>query len=84
MNEQEQHKQDKQFLIECLTDSLIQMLMEDHDYDIPTAMHTLYTSDTYRKLENERTGLYYQEAVYLYDMLNEELEKQSSQNDQLG
>ncbi len=84
MNEQEQHKQDKQFLIECLTDSLIQMLMEDHDYDIPTAMHTLYTSDTYRKLENERTGLYYQSAVYLYDMLNEELEKQSSQNDQLG
>lgn len=84
MNEQEQHKQDKQFLIECLTDSLIQMLMEDHDYDIPTAMHTLYTSDTYRKLENERTGLYYQGAVYLYDMLNEELEKQSSQNDQLG
>ena len=84
MNEQEQHKQDKQFLIECLTDSLIQMLMEDHDYDIPTAMHTLYTSDTYRKLENERTGLYYQSAVYLYDMLNEELEKQSSQTYQLG
>ena len=84
MNEQEQHKQDKQFLIECLTDSLIQMLMEDKGYDIPTAMNKLYTSDTYRKLENERTGLYYQGAVYLYDMLNEELEKQSSQNDQLG
>ena len=74
MNEQEQHKQDKQFMIECLTDSLIQMLMEDNNYDIPTAMHTLYTSDTYRRLENERTGLYYQGAVYLYDMLKEELE----------
>lgn len=72
------------FWLNAWRDSLIQMLMGDKGYDIPTAMNTLYTSDTYSKLENERTGLYYQSAVYLYDMLNEELEKQSSQNDQLG
>ena len=53
--------------------SIGQMLIEDYGYDIPTAMHTLYTSNKYRKLEDERTGLYYQSAVYLYDILKQEL-----------
>lgn len=74
MSEHEQHNRDKQFMIECLTDSLVQMLMEDYGYDIPTAMHKLYTSSTYKKLENENTGLYYQGAVYLYDILKQELQ----------
>ncbi|MBQ7449006.1 MAG: hypothetical protein IJS73_04275 [Paludibacteraceae bacterium] len=51
------------------------MLIEDYGYDIPTAMHTLYTSNTFRRLEDERTGLYYQSAVYLYDILKQELNK---------
>ena len=75
MTQQEQHNIDKQFMIECLTDAVIQMLMEDEGLDIQTAMHTLYTSDTYRKLENEATGLYYQSPVYLYDLLKQELKK---------
>ena len=75
MTEQEQHKIDKQFMIECLTDAVIRMLMEDEGLDISTAMHTLYSSDTYRKLENEATGLYYQSPVYLYDLLKQELSK---------
>ena len=73
MSEQEQHNRDKQFMIECLTESVIQMLMEDYGYDIATAMDTLYRSDTYRKLEDERTGLYYQSAVYLFDILKQEI-----------
>ena len=43
--------------------------------DIQTAMHALYTSDTFRKLENEATGLYYQSPVYLYDLLKQELKR---------
>lgn len=74
MSEQEQHNSDRQFMIECLTESVIQMLMEDYGYDIAAAMDILYRSNTYRKLENERTGLYYQSAVYLYDMLKQELD----------
>ena len=73
MSEQEQHNRDKQFMIECLSDAVVQMLVEDYGYDIPTAMNKLYTSQTYHKLEDERTGLYYQSAVYLYDMLKQEL-----------
>ena len=73
MSEQEQHNTDKQFMIECLSDAVVKMLIEDYGYDIPTAMHKLYTSNTYRKLEDERTGMYYQSAVYLYDILKQEL-----------
>ena len=73
MSEQEQHNTDKQFMIECLSDAVVKMPIEDYGYDIPTAMHKLYTSNTYRKLEDERTGMYYQSAVYLYDILKQEL-----------
>ena len=73
MSEQEKHNNDMQFMIECLTDAVVQMLVEDYGCDISTAMHKLYTSDTYRKLEDEHTGLYYQSAVYLYDILKQEL-----------
>ena len=73
MTEQEQHNIDKQFMIECLTDAVIQMLMEDEGLDIQTAMHALYTSDTFRKLENEATGLYYQSPGYVYSFLDNEM-----------
>jgi hypothetical protein len=39
------------------------------------AMTLLYNSKTYEKIEDEKTGLYYQGAVYVMDFLNEELSK---------
>lgn len=77
MSEQELHSRDKQFMIECMTDAVIQLLIEEYGWSIQTAMDKLYTSDTYRKLEDERTGLYYQSAVYLFDMLKQEINKQN-------
>lgn len=75
MTPQEQHERDKQFMIECLTADLIQMLMEDRGLSIAEAMSLLYNSKTYEKLEDERTGLYYQGAVYVMEFLEEELRK---------
>lgn len=75
MTPQEQHERDKQFMIECLTADLIQMLMEDRGLSIAEAMSMLYNSKTYEKLEDERTGLYYQGAVYVMEFLEEELRK---------
>ena len=72
---QEQHNRDKQFMIECLTTDLIQMLMEDQHLSMTEAMTLLYNSKTYEKIEDEKTGLYYQGAVYVMDFLNEELSK---------
>lgn len=64
-----------QFLIECLTEDLIAMLMDTYGVSLDEAADRLYNSQTYSLLENEESGLYYQSAVYVFDMLQEELEK---------
>jgi hypothetical protein len=65
---------DAQFLIECLTEDLIAMLMDTYGVSLDEAADRLYNSRTYSLLENEDSGLYYQSAVYVFDMLQEELE----------
>ena len=64
---------DIQFLIECLTEDLIAMLMDAYGVSLDEAADQLYNSRTYSLLENEDSGLYYQSAVYVFDMLREEL-----------
>lgn len=71
--QEEQHHQDKQFLIECLTNDLATMLIEDYGYTMEDALDTLYRSKTYEKIERESTGLYYQGSVYVMEHLMEEL-----------
>lgn len=74
MSEQElQHIRDRQYLIECLSSDLIQMMMEERQIPLEDAMRIIYNSETYRKLEDERTGLYYQSPVYVMDYLKAEL-----------
>ena len=76
MSEQElQHIRDRQYLIECLSSDLIQMIMEERQIPLEDAMRIIYNSETYRKLEDERTGLYYQSPVYVMDYLKAELSK---------
>ena len=71
MNTREE--QDRQFQIECLTNELIAMLMEERGLTMEQAMDAVYGSHTYEKVERPNTGLYYQGAVYVMDMLREEL-----------
>ena len=72
MNTQEE--QDRQFLIECLTNELVAMLMEERSLTLEQAMDTVYSSHTFEKVERTSTGLFYQGSVYVMDMLREELE----------
>lgn len=71
MNTQEE--QDRQFQIECLTNELVAMLMEEHRMTMEQAMDTVYSSHTFEKVERTSTGLFYQGSVYVMDMLREEL-----------
>ena len=64
---------DIQFLIECLTEDLIAMLMDTYGVSLDEAADKLYNSHTYSLLENEQSGLYYQGSVYVFDILREEL-----------
>lgn len=70
-----QEEQDIQFQIECLTNELIIMLMDDYEMSMEQALDTVYGSKTYKKIERPSTGLYYQGAIYVMDMLKEELGK---------
>lgn len=66
---------DVQFLVECLSTELVTMLMESYDWDIRKALDELYGSDTYTKLCDPETGLYYQSSVYVFSYLKNEIER---------
>lgn len=70
---EEQHRMDKQFMIECLTADIARILIDEYGYDMGKALDILYKSHTYEKLERESTGMYYQSAVYVMEHLKEEL-----------
>jgi len=52
---------------------LIQILMEKYGYTLEKAMDTLYNSETFARLQDPNTGLYYQSPGYVYSFLNSEL-----------
>ena len=62
-----------EFLIEDLSSEIIQILMEEWKYDMTQAMDVYYNSDTFERLSNPATGLYYQSAGYVYDFLKKEI-----------
>lgn len=62
-----------EFMQEDLSVELVQMLMQEWYYDMPEALNVLYNSETFERLSNPATGLYYQSAGYIYDYLRNEL-----------
>ena len=62
-----------EYMNECMIRDLAVMLVEDLQISIPEALNILYNSETYEKLQDERTGLYFQSPVYLYDFFQKEL-----------
>ncbi len=65
---------DMRFLVECLTAELAEMLMKDYDWSMKYALDQLYASQTFAKLNDPDTGLYFQGSVYVYDFLKHEIE----------
>lgn len=62
-----------QFLIEETTREIIIYLMQDFGYEMDKALETFYNSDTFERLNNPQSGLYYQSSGYVYSFLKEEL-----------
>ena len=71
---EELDKNDVQFQIECFTKDLIEMLIESRGLSMEKAMDLIYNSQTYKKLENPKTGMYYQSGVSVFDYLINELD----------
>ena len=63
----------KEIMKEDMTEELITMLMASRHYSMNEAMDVLYNSDTFSRLEDDNTGLYYQSPGYVYSYLNQEL-----------
>ena len=52
---------------------LAQILMERYGYTQFQALDVLYNSETFARLQDPNTGLYYQSPGYVYSFLNSEL-----------
>ncbi len=61
------------YMKEGLASDIVQFLMKDYNLDLQMALSTLYDSDTYSKISDPSTGLYYQGSRYVYSYLQNEL-----------
>ena len=61
------------YLVECITQDLIQYLIEDNNISMEEAMDIVYKSKTFEKLNDFGTHLYYESSSYVYEYLKEEL-----------
>lgn len=64
---------DIQYLTEALAVDLAEMLSKDFNMSILESLDTLYNSETYQKLANPDTGLYFQSSLYVYSFLKQEI-----------
>ena len=56
-----------------LSIELVEMLIDEFHYSPQEALDVLYTSDTFERLQDDETGLYYQSAGYVYSFLSDEI-----------
>lgn len=62
------------YLVECITQDLIEYLMEDNHITMEEAMDIVYNSKTFEKLNDFGTHLYYEYSSYVYEYLKEEIQ----------
>lgn len=65
---------DIQFQIECLTTELAEMLVDRYGWDIKKALDEVYSSETFKRLNDPQCGLYYESVVFLFSYLQNEIE----------
>ena len=53
---------------------LVGFLMKDYGWSLTKAIDVLYESETYSKICNPETGLFFQSSLYLYSYLKNEIE----------
>ena len=62
-----------QLLKDELTIELAGFLVDDFKLSPQEAIDVLYTSETFDRLQDNATGLYYQSAGYMYSFLQNEI-----------
>ncbi|MCD7926343.1 hypothetical protein [Phocaeicola sp.] len=64
---------EKQAMMNDMVKELVVLLMEDQGMQMEEALNTVFNSDTYLRLMDERTKLYFQSPRYVYDFLKTEI-----------
>ena len=67
--------QQKQLMKDDICVELAGYLVDDYNYTPEEALDVLYTSETFERLQDDATGLYYQSPGYVYSFLDNELKK---------
>ena len=50
------------------------MLVDRYGWDIKKALDEVYSSETFKRLNDPQCGLYYESAVYVFSYLQNEIE----------
>lgn len=66
------------YMKEHITKRLISMLMEREKVSLREAFDIVYNSDTFAKLSDPETGLYFQSPGYVYSYLESEIPKEKA------
>ncbi|MBQ3629255.1 MAG: hypothetical protein II947_09560 [Bacteroidaceae bacterium] len=65
---------EKNLMIADMVKDLAILLMEqNHELTMEQSLATVFNSDTYQKILNEKTTLYYQSPRYVFSFLDNEL-----------
>ena len=67
------------YMKEHITKCLISLLMEREKISLREAFDIVYNSDTFAKLSDPETGLYFQSPGYVYSYLESEMSKANAQ-----
>lgn len=63
---------DKSYQIECTTRDLAVFLVKDFSLSMEEALRAVYNSEIFAKMNDEKTGLYFQSPLYIYSYLKAE------------
>lgn len=63
-----------EYMKEGLVKDMAMLLIEERGMSMADALDTIYLSDTYAKLNEPATGLYYQSARYVLSYIISEIE----------
>lgn len=64
---------DFEYMKEALATELVELLVDEYRITISEALDILYFSETYKKLSDEKSGLYFQSCLYVYSYLKNEI-----------
>lgn len=64
---------EKQAMMNDIVKELVVLIIEDRGMQMEDALDTVFNSETYARLMDERTKLYIQSPRYVYDFLKTEL-----------